>query len=608
MRKIGLAVLWGLAVLLAGCEKEGVLGGSGEKVTVNFSLGDIDYKGGETVTRGDSEMTEIVKVPLGDGLFMYTTIEENLEAPTRAGDPLEDGVKVRVVAYQSSTVKGTGEYTVKSGMLVSENGSGFEVEEGTYTFVAYSYNSSTPPDYTEPTITVASPHDLLWGSHTQLVDASNSSVSITMDHLFAQVRVKATTTGVSGQPIIKSMTGVTVTPGNPVDLTIQTGGVGQNAVAATQAISEWNNLNSTVVTSGPITVNTNGANPIYVNISSVTIAEYLAFTGIKAEFKKALTAGYSYTLVVNFKKTIWAKSNIYWVSTGGSNGYLTFDTQENGHQGYQGVFFKWGSLVGISPAQAGGSDEYLDKTVPIYVPIFNVTTPTSSSWKATNGSAMAGDMDFPTVTNNWTDWAVTSALGEADPETSIPYMDGSYAKSGETTYYDRYSNTNNTYVIDEALNRDTTYQGFRGDICQYLSTKTGVVSGHYRLPSAEELGETTGSFWSDLADWIKGSGSFLVNNAAGNAAGSANLLDAAGNNGYTVYGSAIHRTIGDVVFPASGLRQNRGELWNVGGYGYYWAGSAYNVDMGVDMAFDTTVEATLGNYRYHALSVRCIRN
>jgi hypothetical protein len=32
----------------------------------------------------------------------------------------------------------------------------------------------------------------------------------------------------------------------------------------------------------------------------------------QAEFKRALVAGYSYTLVVNFQKTLWAKSNVYW--------------------------------------------------------------------------------------------------------------------------------------------------------------------------------------------------------------------------------------------------------------------------------------------------------
>jgi hypothetical protein len=352
MKKIMLfSLLGGFVFLLSSCEKDGALGGMGEKVTVNFSLGDIDYKGDETVTRGYAEMEETVRVPLGDGVFMFATLEEDLEAPTRAGIALEDGVIVRIVAYNETTAAETSmEYTVVNGALTTSTAMTIETGD-TYTFVAYSYNSDVSPTYPGPTITVASPHDLLWGSASKPITPTDNSVYITLSHKFAQVKVKATTEKVTNKPVIKDLTGVTVTPGNPINLTIKTGAVAKNAAAATQAVSTWNDLDTKTVTSDPITVYTGTTNPIYVNISSVTIDGYLAFTGIKAEFKKRLTVGTSYTLVVNFQKTIFAKSNIYWKwndsadqSQGGS---LTFDTQENGHQGYQGVFFKWGSLVGV---------------------------------------------------------------------------------------------------------------------------------------------------------------------------------------------------------------------------------------------------------------------
>ncbi|MDR0891160.1 MAG: hypothetical protein LBN24_00890 [Mediterranea sp.] len=54
-----------------------------------------------------------------------------------------------------------------------------------------------------------------------------------------------------------------------------------------------------------------------------------------------------------------AASNIYWDGT-----KLTFDQTDKGYSGYkQGVFFKWGSLIGISPA-----GRYYNNATPIYTP------------------------------------------------------------------------------------------------------------------------------------------------------------------------------------------------------------------------------------------------
>jgi hypothetical protein len=358
MNRLDVAVLFGAAFLLSSCEKDGGLEGTGEKVAVNISLGDVAYRGHETVTRGYDSEAEAVRVPLGDGVYLFATLEEDLEAPMRAGVPLEEGAKVRVVAYDGSTIESTTEYEVMGGALVTVTA--LEVNVGTtYTFVAYSYNNGTSPDYPtfpDTEITVGPPHDLLWASVPKLITSSDYNVSITMKHQFAQVLVKATTTLVSGQPVIKNMSGVTVTPGHSVDLTIETGDVEENA-AVTQSVLSWNDLDTKTVTSDPIVVYPGTANPVFVNIGSVTIAGYNPFTNAQAEFKKALTAGTSYTLVVNFQKTLWAKSNVYWKWNNSGDhtqgGYMTFDTEENGHQGYQGLVFKWGSLVGISPV--GGS-------------------------------------------------------------------------------------------------------------------------------------------------------------------------------------------------------------------------------------------------------------
>ncbi|MDR0940493.1 MAG: fibrobacter succinogenes major paralogous domain-containing protein [Mediterranea sp.] len=61
-----------------------------------------------------------------------------------------------------------------------------------------------------------------------------------------------------------------------------------------------------------------------------------------------LEAGSGYTLAINVSTGLWAASNIYWNGT-----TLTFDKFPKGNEGYQGVYFRWGSLVGAGVAPDG---------------------------------------------------------------------------------------------------------------------------------------------------------------------------------------------------------------------------------------------------------------
>jgi hypothetical protein len=565
MKRLG--VLCGVVFLLLSCEKEVGLEERGEKVAVHVSLDDIVYKGDETVTRGYSSMLETIRVPLGDDLYMFTTIEEDMEVPTRAGVALEEGVMVRVVAYNGSTAESTTEYTVTGGALVTATA--LEVNMGTnYKFVAYSYNDATSPTYPGPKITVAPPHDLLWGMESKLITASDNSVSITMSHLFAQVKVKATTTGVEGQPNITNMTGVTVTPGNAMDLTIETGVVEPNAAVATQSVSPWSAWNNKTVTSNPITVNTGTANPIYVNIGSVTLVGYSPFTNLKAQFNKALAAGSSYTLVVNFQKTDFAWSNIYWVSTGGNDGYLTFDKGTSGHEMYQGVFFKWGSLVGISPT--GGTGEYFefDNTVPIYKPT-SATTFTR------------------TTTANWSDIKAMS-------------LPANVAAGGVTNY---------------VLNQGNSLSAMTGDICNF-------IDANYRLPNwgdfylSLDYGSTSGSFsWNAsspiLGGWKSIGGTWSM-------APSPYISSTNDEGTYMIPRGASLRGI--TSFPASGYRSEVGSGgslyctfgYQVGVFGYYW--SAYVVERSSAihipiLSYNGSIMSPVqGSSLKEAYAIRCIKN
>jgi hypothetical protein len=373
---------------------------------------------------------------------------------------------------------------------------------------------------------------------------------------------------------------------------------------------------STSQTSNELTIMPKASSTITISISANTVSRdglsAIPTANKTATLITALNAGANYTITVRLRVPIFARSNIYW-----DNQKLTFvpadGTTDN--QGYQGVFFRWGSLVGVSPAlteepesEGTMTDDFLPST-PIYVPVFNTTTPTSSTWKATIGNAMKDDAAFPNVKSNWTDWATTSADNAASAA-NIPYMDGSYAKSDEMVY-----GRDKTYVIDAALNRDTTYQGFRGDICQYLGKTQTALEG-YRLPTSYEFGVSNGAYrWTSGTTssdgWQKNTDPLPANNAAGKADGRANLLVATENNGGTIYGSCINTTMGNAVFPSSGYRVvNGGSLYAVGLSGYYWSGSAgNNATRGYYLYFDSAeVAPHYSIYRSYAFPVRCVKN
>ncbi|MDR1004066.1 MAG: hypothetical protein LBL97_03550 [Prevotellaceae bacterium] len=222
--------------------------------------------------------------------------------------------------------------------------------------------------------------------------------------------------------------------------------------------------------------------------------------------------GKTYTFVRNFTASspapVFAGSNIYWDGT-----RLTFDDENtHTHGKYQGVFFKWGSLVGISPAGSSST------TRTVYQPTYNTGSPQESTWTTTT-------MSYSTITSYFSD----------------------LTKPIENHFVNYF----------EALdNKTALYAASKGDICRYLSTETGQVAGNWRMPTGEELNAlgNLNTLWTKTDSFE----SITDVNADGTTPMPAIL-----------YNGTTH-------FPASGQNNyNDGSISTMGTSGKYWTAEPY---------------------------------
>ena len=223
-------LLCGLMFLFSSCERDeeqgstdfGTLQG-GVPVTVAFTIGGMTYddymvevrqgqaplylpeetssnplqRGTESASEGTGRGIGSAIVPLTDDLYMYATLTKD-EVPVmlRAISALNVNSNVRIVAYTIPGVKvDYADYTTSSGYAVGPQGAPLIIPSGTYRFVAYSYNNSSPLDsytlYPDTTAYITS-LDLLWGDTTATVGTSSPAVHIRTHHKFSQVKVVAT--------------------------------------------------------------------------------------------------------------------------------------------------------------------------------------------------------------------------------------------------------------------------------------------------------------------------------------------------------------------------------------------------------------------------------
>jgi hypothetical protein len=467
-------------------------------------------------------------------------------------------------------------YTFNSSFqeLASGEDGGISVDGlSTYRFVACTYNDtdSVPTD-TVSISSISPEYDLLYGRTNPIqITSDNQRINIGVSHQFMKVCLTTTITG-DGAPELSGLS-ASFTTNYTANLSVLDGALAKDTLAAAYDFTGSNltgpsaSLNSDygVVYSG-------GKDTCYVKIDSLTLSPGgpdVILTDMVASFTKPLLPGHSYTLQINFKKGVgWAGSNIYW-----DGSKLTF--KEAGYKGpenyYQGVFFKFGSLVGVSPARlpsgttfSGGTNGNSATGTPIYV-----WSSLDSQWIQTN-----------VATANATGLGGFSGSGYP----GIPYKNTGTAN-------DRYSNSLYGAGGDFATNR--------GDICEYIGLKGGPQG--YRMAKSMEFapGGQTSKAWNEGSPdtgfgWIRLGTSW--SSVSDNSHPGGTLMMTNGGS-YQTY-----------PFPVSGGRDGTtGELGPfVGTFGFYWSSST-NSDKGFSLDFlSSNIYLANSTVRLFGYAVRCV--
>ncbi|MDR1882049.1 MAG: fimbrillin family protein [Prevotella sp.] len=326
----------------------------------------------------------------------------------------------------------------------------------------------------------------------------------------------------------------------------------------------------------------------------------------------------------NPKPVIWSQSNIYFdaASDGDADpdtGILTFEESAQDKQFYQGVYFKWGSLIGVS----AGTDDTSFENSYLFIPDLS-----TGAYHKIAVSTLGGYSGSVTAVNDFkvalgglgVSWASYDDIwvklphvkqDDIDVPINIPGLSGA------------------SYVDDNGLtvaSNNDLYDTYRGDICRYLASKR-TVSGNddltketWRMPTSREFG-VGGANTNTVegADFeIPDSDYNTKWNSTDYSAGSfANGFSVDGTGELTTSGNWYHTLVRWVFdanypsFPAAGLRYSyNGSLHAVGDNGPYWSSSVAEEDKAavVDMGFARNHVGPNGYpSRGNGQSVRCVR-
>jgi hypothetical protein len=172
-----------------------------------------------------------------------------------------------------------------------------------------------------------------------------------------------------------------------------------------------------------------------------------AYSNRTANFSQALAPGQSYTLVVDFDRLVFARSNIIWDN---ANSKLTFAVTAADNvaipANVQGLVFKWGSLVALTATRTHVTTES-----PYYGSIYYTDNIVYSP--SGNKTYSAGDIPYIS-------------------ETTPPFDFSDWTDDDLAAY-------NNNTGFDAAADK--------GDICRYISAQGWVNNEGWRMPTLMEL-------------------------------------------------------------------------------------------------------------------------
>lgn len=520
----------------------------------------------ENFTRSASPTPEAAIIPLGDGMLMETSIEQN-PSPLRGLVNLKTGAHFRVIAVETATNK---IYTYGDFVYGGSNSiPTFYVHVGDeYYFVCISHNDETNFDAssayskgsTLPSFAVSNTKDMLWWKSSSRTITSDADImlDIKLEQKLVKINVIIDCTynerKITNISTSRISLGAINTSGS-LDLT---SGVVSASGSTSNPYLTWSTLEAPYPSehsANELTVMPKASGNINITIRAHAISRegLLAIptrSNITARFLTALSSGSEYTLRIKLRTPKLAASNIYWewyddedgnLATHTAGGHLKFvPYQKNGsrpiQEGYQGVCFKYGSLVGISPINNSSV------SVAAYVP-------NGDAWDATTIST----------------YAQISAWGD----------------SGTPSY--------GIFEIN------ATYPNvLQGDICSHINSA-------YRLPKFREFG-TENTIWANNPDgWVKDGNYTAITTT---------LTDGTFNVITNGRGYATNACMDGGRLPTTGFIYDTGLLSATLGAGGYYRTNGESTDANAQYLKFDNLDFYAINYisRHAAFPVRCIMN
>jgi hypothetical protein len=593
---INLSLLALALVLLVSCDREQAVPGGLVSMKIDFR--GMETGSSEDLRSASSTPVSSQRIVLPSGEEWQVDLSIDPESPLRAAT-LTSGAKIRLLAIHSGNLVRYVDWQQGStvpALFIPDTYS-------TCDFICYSYNStSTLPSSSSLSLPVEDdPNELLlWRASNVGISAGGSVGSVTLTRQLTHVKLKLDCSG-DGKTItnVSTATPITLTPGVTGDTYNLAGGALVTTVSSSPLSFKWTTFNAPMVTSEPLPLIPQTGFTLTIPANAITMETGVTQnTATEIPFPTSqLAAGKTHTISVKLVKTSFTKfasSNIYWDAT---NKQLTFEpyspdpqncpTCANSDKNYQGVFFRFGSLIGISAVESWSVDATTGTT--IYVPYYvNAITHKWVESKAGKTNDDVSGIPGATAHPAWT-WP----SGDTSP---VPYISENDASSSRDA----------TWVKDNFGAAD--WAEYKGDICQYISETQGMTN-KYRLPTSNEFGLAASSGipidWvlnSDRWEKVDGyngssSSSWTTNNDDSDATGKRT----------TIRSGASYGSTGN-FFPAAGYRYaGDGVLYDMGRECGYWTGSVGGNLITYCLVLSINGAGPANNYgRFSGYPVRCV--